>query len=37
MYEAFRHNNPGEVVILTPLREVDRYLATDEAKGGQRS
>lgn len=32
MYEAFRHNNPGEVVILTPLREVDRYSETAEAR-----
>ncbi len=32
MYEAFRHDNPGEVVILAPLREVDRYSETAESR-----
>ena len=34
IYQAFRHNSPGEVVILTPLREVDRYSETAEVRRG---
>ena len=32
LYEGFRHNNPAEVIIMTPLRDVDYYRQTNERK-----
>ena len=32
IYEAFRHNNPAEVTIMTPLKEIDYYRQTTERR-----
>ena len=32
LYEGFRHNNPAEVTIMTPLKDIDYYKQTDERR-----
>lgn len=32
LYEGLRHNNPAEVTIMTPLKDIDYYRQTDERR-----